>query len=66
MSLIFILFFWLPQSDNDAVGKPEDNRSADKDNKISGKKGHDKNKRVVEIIGWDKQLDAVIQEKGPY
>ena len=66
MRLFLIDFFWLTQSDNDAVGKPEDNRSTDKNNKISGKKGHDKDKRVIEIIRRDKQLDAVIQEKGPY
>ena len=43
-----------------AVGEPENKRSTDQDNEISGKKGHDKDKGVFQIIGSDEQLDTVI------
>ena len=51
---------------NHAVGKTEDKSAADKDNEIGGEKGHDKDKRVFEIIGRYEQYDTVIQEKGSY
>jgi hypothetical protein len=31
---------------------------------IVGKKDHDKDKRIIEVIGRYEQLDTVIQEKG--
>ena len=64
MELLFVRFFRLPEGHDDAVGEAEDKGCADKDDKIGGKKGHDKNKGVVEIISRYEQPDAVIQEKG--
>ena len=63
MELLFVRFFRLPEGHDDAVGKAENKRCADQDNEIGGKKGHDKYKRVVEIISRYEQPDAVIQEK---
>jgi len=51
---------------NHAVGKTEDKGPTDEDNKIGGKKCHDKYKRVFETVGRYEQLDAVIQKKSPY
>ena len=65
-SLFFIGFFGSTVCVNHAVGKPEDKSAADKDNEIGREKGHDKDKRVFEIIGRYEQYDTVIQEKGSY
>jgi hypothetical protein len=54
----------MPEGCNDAVGEAEDQCCADKDNEIGGKKDHDEEKRVIEVIGRYEQPDAVIQEKG--
>ena len=65
-SLFFIGFFGISKRSNHAVGKTEDKSSADKDNEIGREKGHDKDKRVFEIIGRYELYDTVIQEKGSY
>jgi hypothetical protein len=67
VALIFIdFFFGMSVGGYHAVGKPEDKRAADKDYEIGGKKGHDKDKRVIEIIGRYEQMDAIIQKKCAY
>ena len=60
MSLFVIGVFWLAQRHNHAIGETENKRTADQDNEICGKKGHDKDKRVIQVIGPDEQLDTVI------
>ena len=62
--LLIIDFFWLSEGYYDSVGKAEDQRPADKDNKIGGEEDHDKDKRIIAVIGRYKQLDTVIEEKG--
>jgi hypothetical protein len=43
-----------------AVGKTDNKGAADEDDKIRGKKCHQKRKRIVKFIGRDEQPDAKI------
>jgi len=51
---------------NHAEGKTEDKGSTDEDNKIGGKKCHDKYKRAFETVRRYEQVNAVVQKKSPY
>lgn len=58
--------FGTPQCGYDTVEKADNQGAADKDDKVSGKKGHDKNERIIEPVGGNEQPDAKIQKKGAY
>ena len=60
VSLRLIRFFRSAQGHNYAVSKSENQRTADQDNEIGGKKGHNENKRIFQIIGAYQQLNTVI------
>jgi hypothetical protein len=50
--------------ENHSVGKNDNKGSADENNKIRGKKCHDKRKRIFETVSGDQQLNAEYQEEG--
>lgn len=56
--------FRLPVYSDHAVNETDNKGAADEDNKIRGKKCHQKRERIVKFVGRNEQPDAKIYEKG--
>ena len=57
---VIIRILWLFVCNDHAVGKTDNKGAADEDDKIRGKKCHQKRKRIVKFIGRNEQPDAKI------
>ena len=58
-----VIFFKRLQHHYYSTNKTRQKRTADKDDEIGGKKGQDKWKRIIYLVGGDQQMHPEIQVK---